>query len=110
MSPSSWSSRLRAELARLARKFAEEERLPFYESLGTSPTVLFEPFADGARHGNFLDASYAAIRRQTAWKARLLKVHPGQRATPKSSPPRSALSSAVTPRRRRSSVPRGPSL
>jgi len=82
MSQPSWSSLLRTEIARSARQYAVEEQLPFYESLGTPPTILFEPFADGTRHGNFLDASYEAIRQDPAWAARLLKVHPQRTALP----------------------------
>jgi hypothetical protein len=73
---------LRTALARHARQYAAEEKLSFYESLGASPTVLFEPFADGARHGNFLDDSYAAILRHPAWAARLLKTHSRKNALP----------------------------
>jgi restriction endonuclease-like protein len=45
------------------------------ESYGSSPVVVYEPYQDGVRHGNFLDESYASILQNQEWQKRLLKAH-----------------------------------
>jgi hypothetical protein len=76
-----WSHRLRQAISACAALYAEQHGLPHYESLGTPPTVLFEPSADG-QHGNLLPASYGAILEEEHWKARLDKPHPRRDALP----------------------------
>ena len=79
---SSWSGSLRIALSSLARRYRDEQGLPAYESLGENPVVLFEKFAGGSRHGNFRDASYAAILASDQWRSRLQKTHQRTDALP----------------------------
>jgi hypothetical protein len=79
----SLAAALRSELAERAWKYAQAEALPHSLSYGEAPTVCFAPSADGTRHGNFLQRSYAAIRANPAWSMRLAKVHTqGRRSLP----------------------------
>jgi len=79
----SYSILLRRELSERNHAFARKYSLPHHLSYGGVPTVAFEPFADGARHGNFLDASYKAILANPEWARRLKKAHSqGRRALP----------------------------
>jgi hypothetical protein len=55
--------------------YATAKELPHVLSYGESPVVVYEPFPEGTRHGNFLDASYRAILKRPEWKRRLEKVH-----------------------------------
>src|SRR4051812_21751873 len=71
----SYSSSLRLRLSELAKIHAAATASPFCESIGETPTVCFEPYPEGKRHGNFFDASYAEILKIPAWAARLKKVH-----------------------------------
>ena len=64
---------LRLELSERARKYARQNKLPFEESYGSSPVVVFP--GCGENHGNFFPPSYAAILANAAWKKRLAKVH-----------------------------------
>ncbi len=77
-----WSTALRAELTRRAEHHMTKVGAPGYLSLGPSPTRLFETYADGARHGNFIDASYQAICGAPAWYARRQKAHSQAQALP----------------------------
>lgn len=77
-----WSGSLRAELARRARAWADRHGVPYYLSLGSEPTVLFEATEDGRCHGNFLPASWEAIRSNPEWARRLKKTHSRKRALP----------------------------
>ena len=52
------------------------------ESYGTPPVIVYEPL-DG-RHGNFFDASYAAIVGRPEWMRRFDKIHAQGRALPNS--------------------------
>jgi len=56
--------------------------VPAYESLGSDPAVLFEEYAGGSRHGNFTDASYAAMLASDQWRSRLEKTHQRTDALP----------------------------
>lgn len=75
--------RLRKELAARAKCFATANGLPYYESRGQSPTILFPAEPGTCRHGNFNDESYAAILSNTSWEERLKKRHPRPDALPK---------------------------
>ena len=66
---------LRRDLAERAHKYAQAKSLPYCLSYGETPIVCFEPFEDNSRHGNFLPASYLAIRSNQAWEKRLEKIH-----------------------------------
>jgi hypothetical protein len=70
-----FASALRHELAVRAQKYAQSVALPHCLSYGEAPVVCFQPYKDGARHGNFLRQSYRAIRSNPAWNLRLAKVH-----------------------------------
>ncbi len=53
------------------------------ESYGAAPVIVYEP--EGARHGNFFDAAYAAILARPDWMRRFDKVHAqAARSLPKS--------------------------
>jgi Restriction Endonuclease associating with ARP len=51
------------------------------ESYGEWPVVVYAP--EHGRHGNFMDAAYAAISERTDWMRRFGKVHTGARGLPK---------------------------
>lgn len=69
---------LRAELVLRARAWARGRA--HVESYGGESIVVFSPEED--RHGNFFDASYAAILARPAWRRRMEKVHTGNRSLP----------------------------
>ena len=75
---------LRRELGLRNQQFAKANRLPHSLSYGEEPAVLYEPYADGALHGNFFPAAYQAILKNGEWKRRLHKHHAQAR---KSLPP-----------------------
>jgi hypothetical protein len=50
----------------------------------TDSVVVFKPYDGGSKHGNFLDASFKAIRARPEWSSRLEKVHPRRAALPTS--------------------------
>lgn len=70
---------LRTELLTLAEKYAKQAGLGrhVYRSRGNPPTVLFREFGTSGnpQHGNFHPESYAAIRANASWSARLSKPH-----------------------------------
>jgi hypothetical protein len=70
-----WSGSLRRELSQRAEHYARARELPHCLSYGQSPTVCFERYCGGSRHGNFLPSTYRAILRNTNWRRRLQKVH-----------------------------------
>ncbi len=79
----SFASHLRQELSVQAERYARAEGLPYFLSYGTVPSVCFAPSEDESRHGNFLRASYKAIKARTGWQRRLTKVHTlGKRSLP----------------------------
>jgi hypothetical protein len=51
------------------------------ESYGNPPVIVYAP--DDLRHGNFFDASYAAIAARAEWMRRFDKIHAQGRALPK---------------------------
>lgn len=66
---------LRRELSERNQAFARMYALPHHLSYGAVPTVAYEPFENGTRHGNFLDASYRAILADRECLRRLTKTH-----------------------------------
>ena len=70
-----YSASLRLSLAERAQEHAKKTGAPFCLSYGEQPAVCFEPFADGKRHGNFVESSYAAILHNPAWFGRFSKNH-----------------------------------
>ena len=74
---------LRDELAERARRYAQAESLPHCLSYGEAQIVCFAPYESDTRHGNFLRASYKAMRANPEWRRRLAKVHThGRRSLP----------------------------
>ena len=71
----SYAGRLRHELRIRNLAFARERKLAHALSYGEQPVVVYEAVSTERRHGNFLDASYAAIVSHPDWKRRLDKVH-----------------------------------
>jgi hypothetical protein len=79
-----FATALRRELAERACAYARAEKTPHCLSYGEAPVVCFSPYDNGLRHGNFLAASYKAIRANDGWKRRLEKVHSlGRRSFPR---------------------------
>jgi hypothetical protein len=77
---SSWfTSELRRELGLRNRKWARGRA--HVESYGNPPVIVYLP--ENARHGNFFDASYAAIAARPEWMRRFDKIHAQGRALPK---------------------------
>jgi len=64
---------LRQELNVRNAEYARSRGLPHVGSYGEKRVVVYEPC--DKNHGNFLDASYRAILRNSAWSRRLEKVH-----------------------------------
>lgn len=78
-----FAAALRRDLAERARHYAQAEKLPYCLSYGEPPIVCFPPYESDARHGNFLQGSYKAIRANPGWNRRLAKVHTqGTRSLP----------------------------
>jgi hypothetical protein len=71
----SYAILLRRELSERNQAFARKYGLPHHLSYGAVPTVAYEPFENGTRHGNFLDVSYRAILADREWSRRLTKAH-----------------------------------
>lgn len=66
---------LRNDLAARARQYTLAKGLPHSLSYRESAIACFAPHDDDCEHGNFLSASYRAIRANPAWMRRLSKVH-----------------------------------
>jgi len=78
-----FAAALRRDLAEQAKKYAQDESLPYCLSYGDPPIVCFAPHDQGSRHGNFLPGSHKAIQANPAWRRRLAKVHTeGRRSLP----------------------------
>lgn len=78
-----WSQKLRGALNEAARVHAEATGAPHYHSLNEdAPTILFEPYDNGNRHGNFHSESYAAILECPEWRPCLDRQHPRLDALP----------------------------
>jgi hypothetical protein len=79
-----YASELRRELAARNRRWARG--WAHVESYGNPPVIVYCP--EGLRHGNFFDASYAAITARPEWMRRFDKIHAQGRALPKAEPGR----------------------
>ena len=66
---------LRQELSARNSAYAASQCLPHVLSYGEMPVVVYEPFPEAIRHGNFLDTTYSAILSHPEWSRRLGKVH-----------------------------------
>lgn len=71
----SYCSLLRHELRMRNIAFAKARKLAHALSYGEQPVVVYEAVPRQRRHGNFLDASYAAMVDHPDWKRRLDKAH-----------------------------------
>lgn len=81
----SYCGLLRHELRLRNLAFARQRDLAHVLSYGDPPVIIYEALPDQHRHGNFIDASYAAILKQPAWSRRLEKVHThARRSLPRS--------------------------
>jgi hypothetical protein len=79
----SYASQLRQDVIDRNLAYARSSGLRHVCSYGTDGVVVYEP--DDKRHGNFLNASYRAIRHNPNWMRRLDKVHASAaQALPKS--------------------------
>lgn len=74
-----YTSELRRELGRRGRIWAQGRA--HVESYGDPPVIVFAP--ENGKHGNFFDASYAAICARPDWLRRFDKIHAQGRAIPK---------------------------
>jgi hypothetical protein len=77
-----WTGKLRNELHDQALQWATAKSIPYYLSLGQSPTVLFLTADDGSSHGGFHSDSWRAITANDAWASRLKKVAARANALP----------------------------
>ena len=88
-----YASQLRQELTLRNRQYARGRA--HVRSYGNPPVIVYAPEnlgeqdisaknpPDAARHGNFLDAAYAAITARPEWMRRFDKIHAQGRALPK---------------------------
>jgi restriction endonuclease-like protein len=67
------------DLSRRALAYGDSIGALSYRSNGSPGVTLFPVAADGSRHGNFLPASFAAIRAEETWADRLAKPHSRRR-------------------------------
>jgi restriction endonuclease-like protein len=74
-----FASRLRMELG--ARNRVHARGRLHVESYGDPPVIVYAP--EETRHGNFLDAAYAAILARPEWSRRFEKIHAQSRSLPK---------------------------
>lgn len=80
---SCYVSALRQELIARNSSYASLNLLPHVTSYGELPVVVYQQSECGRHHGNFIAASYRAIRRRPEWRKRLQKVHSqGRRSLP----------------------------
>ena len=75
----SYASQLRQELCLRNRQHARGRA--HVESYGSAPVIVYAP--EEGRHGNFLDAAYAAIVERPEWARRFDKIHAQGRSLPK---------------------------
>jgi len=76
---SPYANELRRELGLRNRQWARGRG--HVESYGNPPVIVYAP--EEGRHGNFLDASYAAIAARPEWMRRFDKIHAQGRSLPK---------------------------
>jgi len=95
VTPNPYPSLLRQELKGRNAAYAKRKKLPHSLSYGEMPVIVYEPFSQGRRHGNFLDVGYRAITENPQWKRRLAKVHTS-RSLPKTDRAWCELDSAMS--------------
>src|SRR3954467_6351749 len=72
---------LRNELRARNFAFAKKHALAHKESYGSTPVIVYEPFGDPERHGNFFEASYSAVPANPNWATRLETIRPQGRTS-----------------------------
>ncbi len=77
--PGVYATELRRELGARNRLWARGR--VHVESYGDPPVIVYAPSSDGT-HGNFFDASYAAISARPEWMRRFGKIHAQGKALP----------------------------
>src|SRR5215472_1099333 len=81
---SGFASELRRQLRARSAVLAKNNGFAHVESYGPEPVIVYAPEADGRRHGNFTDSSYAAMLKRPEWARRMDKIHShGRRSLPK---------------------------
>ena len=75
----SYASQLRHDLCQRNRQHARGRA--HVESYGSAPVIVYAP--EEGRHGNFLDAAYAAMVERPEWMRRFDKIHAQGRSLPK---------------------------
>lgn len=68
-----YSLLLRDELRKRNRAYVSKRSLPFVETYGANPVIVYHP--DKQAHGNFHPAAYSSILSNESWRRRLNKVH-----------------------------------
>ena len=79
----SYAAQLRHELSVRNAAYAAACGLIHACSFGEQSVIVYSPHSHDQRHGNFIDASYAAILSQNEWKRRLAKSHSSVRSLPR---------------------------
>ena len=88
---------LRRDLCARNAIFAQKNNLTHVTSYGAVPVVVYAPEADGKRHGNFIDSSYAEILKRPEWARRMQKIHAqARRALPRHERPWRELDSCMS--------------
>jgi len=92
----SYAAQLRHELSVRNAAYAAACGLIHACSFGEQSVIVYTPHSNDQRHGNFIDASYAAILSQNEWKRRLAKSHSSARSLPKAERPWKELDSCMS--------------
>jgi hypothetical protein len=92
----SYATQLRHELSVRSAAYAAARGLMHGCSFGEQSIIVYTPHSNDERHGNFIDASYAAILSQNEWKRRLAKSHSSARSLPKAERPWKELDSCMS--------------
>lgn len=92
----SYATQLRHELSVRNAAYAAACGLIHACSFGEQSVIVYTPHSNDERHGNFIDASYAAILSQNEWKRRLAKSHSSARSLPKGERPWKELDSCMS--------------
>lgn len=79
----SHAAQLRHELSVRNAAYAAACGLIHACSFGEQSVIVYAPHSNDECHGNFMDASYAAILSQNEWKRRLAKSHSRARSLPR---------------------------
>lgn len=79
----SYATQLRQELSVRNAAYAKAQGLTHVCSFREQSVIVYPPHTEDDRHGNFIDASYAAILAQNGWRKRLDKAHSQIRSLPR---------------------------